>query len=164
MRLFRLAVFSLSLAAILLLINASQNEAHMSSVISKLKGVFTSSNNSSKNDTQPTQNTQHDHNPQYHNVNSNNNQAPTESKHRHAPNSNTGREYATGSNQSKYNQQQQHQGLNINDHKDKQFNNVEFIDQNADYGQKTRDGDTRIPFWNIAHMVNSIEQVDHMLG
>lgn len=27
-----------------------------------------------------------------------------------------------------------------------------------------RDNDTRVPFWNIAHMINSIEQIDLALG
>lgn len=61
--------------------------------------------------------------------------------------------------------QQLNQRLDINDNNNVRLNNVDFIDgKQSDDRQITRNGDTRIPFWNIAHMVNSIEQVDYMLG
>lgn len=37
----------------------------------------------------------------------------------------------------------------------------QYLDRNL---KETFDGDTRIPFWNIAHMINSKDQIEPMIG
>lgn len=145
---------SLLLGAILVLANAHQNDALMSSVISKLKGVFSTSNNTTGNNNE----SQNRSLSNFETITNNSNNFRHNDKnyyddrgfnHRDAPNLN----------QSNKNDNHHREENNGN-----KYDHFDYIDSNNNHQHETRDGDTRIPFWNIAHMVNSIEQVDHMLG